>query len=215
MPRKPIIEMENQMQQRVNAIIQRADGVAIVQVQIKPRKVSADLPMFGMTAQVTPMNFDGQMSSATIESVKIRVISQLESVPEWIKAEIVRATEIPGVKVEIAYEKAAGQLTNERAEMAKIARDISDSAMNSLNQVKMGVWGLMGTLTLCLLIVAYAVFFHGKTHGILARAGGGRKSRSRHAKFLGWKRPGFAFDRKRRSSRSRACSVRVHRPGRS
>lgn len=154
---RPIIELENQMQQRVNTILQRADSLAIVQVQIKPRKVSADLPMFGMTAQVTPMNFDGQMSSQTIESVKIRVITQLDTIPDWIKNEIVRTTEVPGVKVEINYEKAAGELTNDRQELAKIAKDTSEVAISSLNQMKLGVWGIIIAMTLSLLVVAYAV----------------------------------------------------------
>lgn len=155
---QPIIELENQMQQRVTAILQRADPLAIVQVVIKPRKVSADLPMFGMTAQVTPMNFDGQISSATIESMKIRVISQMETVPEWIKAEIVRTTEVTGVKVEINYEKAGGQLTNESQELAKIAKDTSEVAITSLNQMKMGVWGIIIALTFSLFVVAWTVF---------------------------------------------------------
>lgn len=155
---QPVLELENQMQQRVNAIIQRADSMAIVQVQIKPRKVSADLPMFGMTAQVTPMNFDAQMSAATVESVKIRVISQLDTVPDWIKNEIVRTTEVPGVKVEITYEKAAGTLTDDRAEIAKVAKEVSETAVHSLNEMKMGVWGIMAALTLCLLAVAWSVF---------------------------------------------------------
>jgi len=154
----PIIELENQIQQRVNSILQRADSLAIVQVQIKPRKVSADLPVFGFSAQVTPMNFDGQMSSATIESINIRVISQLDTIPDWIKNEIVRTTEVPGVKVEIAYEKAAGQLTDERLELARVAREASEVALSSLNQVKLGVWGIIVALTLSLLAIAWAVF---------------------------------------------------------
>ncbi len=155
---QPILELENQMQQRVTAILQRADPLAIVQVQIKPRKVSADLPMFGMTAQVTPVNFDGQISSATIESMKVRVISQLETIPEWIKTEIVRTTEVSGVKVEINYEKAGGQLTNENQELAKIAKDTSEVAITSLNQMKLGVWGIIIALTLSLFVVAWTVF---------------------------------------------------------
>lgn len=153
----PILELENQIQQRVISIVQRADSLAIVQVQIKPRKVSADLPVFGLFAQVTPMSFEGQLSSATVESINIRVISQLDNIPEWIKSEIKRTIEVSNVKVDISYEKAAGQLTDDRQELARALKDSVEVAMNGLNQMKQGVWGIIAAITLSLMALAWAV----------------------------------------------------------
>lgn len=151
------VELENQIQQRVFAIVQRADPLAIVQVQIKLKKVQSNIPMFGLDASVTPVEYDGALGSSSIDNVDVRILTQVEKVPDWIRSEVEKAVGLSEVKLNIQYEKAAGVITDGREEFSKIAKEATQSAVSSVNQLKFGVWGILAALMVSFAGVAYAI----------------------------------------------------------
>lgn len=151
------VELENQIQSRIFSIVERADPYAIVQVEVTLKKVQSNLPMFGLDASVTPVEFDGQLGSSSIESIKVRVVSQVDAIPDWIRSEVQKSASMNGVKVAINYEKAGGQVTDRNLEFTKIAKDFQDLAISTINQVKLGVWGMLAALVVCLFAIALAI----------------------------------------------------------
>lgn len=144
------VVFENQIEQKISALIQRVDTLAMVQVQIKLRKINTELPVVGFGGSVTPIESDGQLGSMSIDNVSVRVVTQIDEVPEWIRSEIDKTLKSYDFKYAINYEKAAGQITDDRLKFA-------DSAVRSINQVKWATWGLLLALMVFLTLVASSI----------------------------------------------------------
>lgn len=152
------VELENQIRNRVEMITDKVDPLAIVQVNVNLKKMNSTVPIFGFDVEVTPLESDGELGASSIENVTIRVITQVDSLPEWLRKEIDKAVGLDGVKINVAYEKAAGTIANQREEFARIAREAAVAAVKGLDSVKFGVWGIFAGLLVTLSVIAIGIF---------------------------------------------------------
>lgn len=147
--------VENDYRNRVKNVIERVDPAAIVLVRVDLKKVVAeDLPGMGFGAEITPMDRSGQLNKSSIEKVSVRIATQIESVPEWIKNEIGLAIG-NDVKTDISIEKAKGVITDSQTEMTKFAMAATQSAVEGISSLKWGLWSLAAGLILMLTAIGF------------------------------------------------------------
>lgn len=205
------VQLETQLEARVQSIVDKVDRHAIVQVHVSIKKVTSALPgVWAQDAATTPVANDGSLSMDGIDKIEVRIISQVEEVPAWIKDEVKKATTFGSVRVEAKYEKAKGTVTSdERSESIANAikgfgKEMTDGLLQSKggeanqdvgNGIKLALWGIAGGLLLAMLFVSAAVFMLGrkiessffrvvdeKLGPLLQSAGGGGSRRSSEAR---------------------------------
>lgn len=148
------VVLENELRNRIYTIIEKVDPAAIVQVEIKLKKVSSEMPTFGFNAEVTPVEYDGELGASSMSSISVRVLTQLDTVPEWIQNEIKKTAAIDDVKLEVNYEKASGSISNWKTDLSKVAKEVMQSGGET---VKYSFWGLIAAVALGFPLLFYAV----------------------------------------------------------
>lgn len=147
--------VENDYRNRVRNVIERVDPAAIVQVRVDLKKVIAeDLPGMGFGAEITPVDRSGQLNKSSIEKVSVRIATQIETVPDWIKNEINLAIG-HDIKTDIAIEKAKGVITDSQTEMTKFAMAATQSAVEGISSLKWGLWSLAAGLFFMLTAIGF------------------------------------------------------------
>lgn len=147
------IAVENDYRNRVKNVIEKVDPSAIVQVSVVLKKVVADsLPGMGFGAEITPMDLSGQLNKASIEKVSIRIATQIEEVPEWIKEEVNLAIG-NDIKTDIKITKAKGIIKDTNTELTQFAMAATQSAVEGLSSLKYGLWSLAGGLVFLLGVI--------------------------------------------------------------
>ena len=145
---------ENELRNRIYAIIEKVDASAIVQVELKLKKVNSEMPTFGFNAEVTPVEYDGDLGASSLESISVRVLTQVDTVPDWIQGEIRKTATIGDVKLDLQFEKATGAISNWKSDLTKGVKEVSQAFGDT---VKYTMWALIAAIAIGLPIVAFAV----------------------------------------------------------
>ena len=167
------VAIESQIQQRVFAIVGKADKQAIVHVKIAVKRMSSDLPgVWTQAKEVTPVTGDGALSVDGIEKIEVRVVTQVDELPAWVKDEAKRAIAFDKVKVELKYEKAKGKFAPDGKidSVTDTLKDVSKDLINGVvksgegagRQVSTALWGVAGGVVVTVMLLCVAIFMLGR-----------------------------------------------------
>lgn len=151
------VDFENQIRDRVYHVVSKVDPSALIQPKVVFKKISATLPGLDIDAKVIPLDYDGGFGTSSLESVTIRIVTRLDPFPEWIQQEVSKAAQLEGVKMNITYEKAAGEIEVPEAQIAKVITEQSGPAVEILKQLRTGVWGLIGGIVFMLAAMVWVL----------------------------------------------------------
>lgn len=156
------LQLENFLQDRVKEVVEKIDPSALVRVEIKLRKVQSMVPLLGYEVNSTPLEYGEDIGPESIERIKIKITSELESYPDWIVTEMKSAAIIDKVKIDLEFVKAPGSLRDSRSDLARFVREdlfaLFKTALGDAASIKYAVWGGIGVLTLGLILVAIGIF---------------------------------------------------------
>lgn len=135
----PEITLEQVAQDRVLKIVDKLDPNAIVQVRVKMKAVSAKLPGAFSNSRVVPQGNQGELLQDSVASVSVRIITEISTLPEWVKAEVAEALKFSSAKVDVSYvvrkdlARAKGSLENLPQLMNKFSTDLSTGITNGMS----------------------------------------------------------------------------------
>lgn len=135
----PEIQIEQIAQDRALKILSKVDPNAIVQVRVTLKQISARLPGVQFDARVVPKGAQGETIRDSVSEVNVRVITENQRIPDWVKAEVVEALRFGAAKVNVAYIARTGfnQVANPMTQlpqlMDKFSRDLTTGISSGMS----------------------------------------------------------------------------------
>lgn len=145
------LNLEQHLKERIQAIASKGDPTAIVQVNVKLKKVESSLSFLGMETHVTPLENGDDIGPESIEEIVVRVVTRVNPFPEWLKKEIDETVRLDKVKVALSFQEPESPVFDLPSQMYEVAKL---SAAN-LKQMQFGLWSIVGII----LVGVISVFF--------------------------------------------------------
>lgn len=98
------IQLEDQIQARVVAIVRPFDPLVQAKVNLTLKEVAVPLPGTGLgQTRMIPLDVSGSLAQNSIEEIRVAVETRQSPPPKWLEAKIRDAISIPGTKVSFVF----------------------------------------------------------------------------------------------------------------